>query len=156
MWSLEDLGNVGEVVGGLAVVISVLYLAVQIRQSSRIARFDAHRSLSVSMSSIIGDVARNPELYRVWKAVIDEPETASYDDRERFGMLLYQVFTTFSDAYRFADIDNDLATRYEIYIDQYLKMPAVQSWWSRQGNNFPERFRHIINERLAEHAAADG
>lgn len=130
-------------------MVSVLYLAVQIRQSSRIAKFDAHRSLSVAMSSIMADVARNPELYRVWKAVIDEPETATYDDRERFGMLLYQVFTTFSDAYRFADIDHDLTKRYEVYVDQYLRMPAVRSWWSRQGDNFPARFRDLINDRLS-------
>lgn len=148
--SLADLGNLGEIVGGLGVIVSLLYLAAQIRQSSRLAKFDAHRSLSVAMSSIIADVARSPELYRVWKAVVDEPESATYDDRERFGMLLYQVFTTFSDAYRFADIDPDLAARYEVYVDQYLRMPAVQGWWARQGNNFPERFQALINQRLED------
>ena len=44
MLTLEDLGNLGEIAGGLAVMISVLYLAVQIRQSSQIARFEAHRA----------------------------------------------------------------------------------------------------------------
>ncbi len=34
---VEALGNVGEFIGGIAVVITIAYLAVQIRRSSRIA-----------------------------------------------------------------------------------------------------------------------
>ena len=147
--TLADLGNIGEIVGGLAVMVSVLYLAVQIRQSSRISKFEAHRSLSVSMTSIINDVARDPEMYRIWKAAVDTPDEASYDDRERFGMILYQAFTAFSDADRFADIDSDLVERYHAYLDRYLRMPVVLDWWSRQGQYFPEHFRRRVEKRLA-------
>lgn len=152
MLTLEDLGNLGEIVGGLAVMISVLYLAVQIRQSSQIARFEAHRALSIAMGSIINDVARDPEMYRIWKVAVDTPEQATYDDRERFGMLLYQVFTTFSDADRFTDIDSELTTRYNMYLSRYLEMEVVRDWWSRQGQYFPSRFRQRINDLLAARA----
>ena len=33
--SLEDLGNIGEFVAAVAVVVSLIYLAVQIRQNTR-------------------------------------------------------------------------------------------------------------------------
>ncbi len=32
--TLEDLGNLGEIIGAIAVVISLVYLAVQIRQNT--------------------------------------------------------------------------------------------------------------------------
>ena len=153
MLTLEDLGNLGEIAGGLAVMISVLYLAVQIRQSSQIARFEAHRALSVAMGSIISDVARDPEMYRIWKVAVDTPEEATYDDKERFGMLLYQVFTTFSDADRFTDIDSELTARYNLYLNRYLEMAVVRDWWSRQGEYFPPEFRGRIDARLAARSA---
>ena len=36
--TLDDWGNLGEVIGSIAVVLSLLYLAAQIRQNSRLAR----------------------------------------------------------------------------------------------------------------------
>lgn len=39
---LETLGNVGDFVGGLAVIVSLLYLAVQIRQNTRAVRSSSY------------------------------------------------------------------------------------------------------------------
>ncbi len=33
--TLQDLGSLGELVGGIAVVVSVVYLAIQIRHNTR-------------------------------------------------------------------------------------------------------------------------
>ncbi|MDX1516582.1 MAG: hypothetical protein R3288_07070 [Woeseiaceae bacterium] len=146
--TLNDLGNIGELVGGLAVVVSLLYLAVQIRHSGKIARFDAHRSLSHGMASWLGNIASDPELYRVWTIMTNNPSAATEDDRERFGMLLYQAFTTFSDAERFAQMDPDLETRFRSYLDRLLRYEAVQGWWSRQGPHYAPRFQKFVGARL--------
>ena len=42
--SLEALGNIGEFVGALAVVISLLYLAAQMRQNSPLVRASTYQS----------------------------------------------------------------------------------------------------------------
>ncbi len=36
--TLEGLGNVGELIGGLAVIVSLVYLAIQVRQGARTTR----------------------------------------------------------------------------------------------------------------------
>lgn len=148
--TLSDLGNIGELASGIAVVVSLLYLAVQIRHGSQISRFEAHRALSHEMASILGNIAADPELYRIWKVLTDSPDEASYDQRERFGMLLYQIFTTFSDAERFARIDSDLEYRYQAYLDRFLGYEAVQAWWSRQGEHYPDPFRSMVDARIGE------
>lgn len=40
--TIQDLANIGEVVGGFGVVISLLYLAVQIRQNTRAIRSSSY------------------------------------------------------------------------------------------------------------------
>lgn len=147
--TLNDLGNIGELVGGVAVVISLLYLAVQIRHSSQISKFDAHRSLSNDMASILGNIATDPDLYRIWDIMTNHPDRANEHDRERFGMLLYQVFTTFSDAERFHNMDPDLQVRYQQYMDRFLGFEAVRGWWSRQGMHYPQDFRDKVESRIA-------
>lgn len=148
--TLNDLGNIGELLGGIAVVISLLYLAVQIRHSSQISRFDAHRSLSHDMASILGNIASDPDLYRIWNVMTNHPDRATDEERERFGMLLYQIFTTFSDAERFGRIDRDLQTRYRQYLDRFLRFEAVRGWWSRQGGHYSGPFRTLVEKRLRE------
>lgn len=152
--TLDDLGNIGELVGGLAVVISLLYLAVQIKHSSQISRFEAHRVLSNDMTSVFGNIAADPELYRIWSVMTNHPERATDDQRERFGMMLYQIFTTFSDAERFGQLDKQLKFRYQRYLDGFLKFKAVQDWWSRQGENYMEPFRSMVGARILELIAA--
>ena len=157
--SLSDLGNLGEIIGGIAVVISVIYLATQIRHSSRIARFQAHRSLSQSMSEIMADLARDQELHRVWKQMLDDPDHASDADRERFGLMMYRAFSNFSDADRFVEIDASLRSRFLLFMERLLGFPAVRGWWARQRTSFNEPFRSKIDEYIASHypePTADG
>lgn len=152
--SLDDLGNLGEIIGGLAVVVSLVYLATQIRHTGRIARFEAHRSLSLAMSEIMADLARDPELYRIWNQMINDPENATKADQERFGLLMYRTFANFNDADRFVDIDAGLRERYDIFMHRLLGFPAARDWWTRQRISFAEPFRSKIDNYIASNYPA--
>ena len=43
--SLEDLGNLGEFVGAIGVVVSLVYLAYQIRQNTAAVRASTHQAM---------------------------------------------------------------------------------------------------------------
>ena len=60
--TLDDLGNLGELVGALAVIVSVAYLAIQIRQNTRSLRASAFHNLSNSVANFLGTVAHDSEL----------------------------------------------------------------------------------------------
>ena len=49
--SLEALGNIGDFVGGVAVVVTLLYLAVQIRQNTRQVRQSVELARAASVKS---------------------------------------------------------------------------------------------------------
>ena len=40
--SIQELGNLGELAGGVAVVVSLLYVALQIRQNTQTIRASNH------------------------------------------------------------------------------------------------------------------
>ena len=42
--SIQDLGSLGELVGAAAVVVSIIYLAVQIKQNSRLVRSSGYQT----------------------------------------------------------------------------------------------------------------
>jgi hypothetical protein len=71
--TLEDLANFGEVIGSVAVVISVVYLAIQIRQNStqinensRIARLLMQENFVIGQEAFCRMVLENENVHRIW------------------------------------------------------------------------------------------
>ena len=150
--TIQDLGSIGELVAGIATVITLAYLAVQIRHSNRIARLNAIQAVGESVTGITAEVARDPEFFRVWRAVFDSSADASDEDRERVAFILHQVFVAFANADRFGD--PSLRRLVRPVHDKYLRAPFVQEWWARQRGAYDEPFRSTIDVRLKELASA--
>jgi len=65
--TLQDLGAIGELVGGLAVVLSLVYVAFQVRQNSRQIEQNS-RHLEASMYFASGDA-----FARWWSLLVQRP-----------------------------------------------------------------------------------
>ncbi len=59
---LEDLGNLGDFVGGIAVIATLLYLAMQVRQNTRSLRSAAMDSNATQFAKRQMALARDPDL----------------------------------------------------------------------------------------------
>jgi len=88
------------------------------------------------------------ELQRIWLAVTTGSEEPSDEDRERLGRFLFRYFGQMSLAYSFAEIDPDIRTRYEPLLLRFLRVTAVQGWWSRQREFIAEPFRGEVDSLL--------
>ena len=143
--TLQDLGAIGELIGGIGVIVSLLYLARQIRDSSRIERLNARYAVSQALLSAFSRIDEDPELHRVWVAARDRGEELDDEDRERLGRFLYQYFVQLSLAYGFSEIDPEIRARYEPNLVRFLRAAEVRSWWSRQREFFAEPFRSEVD-----------
>ena len=82
--SLEDLGSIGEVLGGLAVLVSLVYLALQIRQNTTSVRAAASASVAESLSRVTEILSVEPELGRIWTQGLADYDSLDSDARTRF------------------------------------------------------------------------
>ena len=67
----EAIGAIGEIVGAVAVVLTVGYLAVQIRQNTRSVRAATHHSSMRGASEIQNMFAQSEDLAHPPRAVFD-------------------------------------------------------------------------------------
>lgn len=146
--TFQELGGIGEFIGGIGVIVSLLYLARQIRDSSRIERLNARHSVSQSLSNALSRLDDDPELHRIWLAVRDRGEELNDEDRERLGRFLYRYFAQLSLAHGYSEIDPEIRARYEPLLVRFLQVPAVQGWWSRQREFIAEPFRSEVDALL--------
>ena len=88
---LEDLGNIGDFLGGIGVVITLAYLATQIRANTRSVRSASLDSISTSISEFIDKTAQDPALTKLWFDGLSGTVELSENDDRRFTLLLISL-----------------------------------------------------------------
>ena len=133
----EAFGAIGEFLGAVAVVGSMVYLAIQIRQARQMFATGAQQQIGDAFQQLLRDIWSNPEVHRIWHIATTKPDDLTDTERERFGMLLYSMFVEFSNVLQVSKIDPTILDVYGPFIDRMLRFPAVFSWWKRQSSTFP-------------------
>src|SRR5438270_11310492 len=79
----EAISAVSQLVGSLAVVVSVLYLAVQLRSSTRVARVAAMDAAAAAVRDVTKPFMDDAELGRVWRTGLEKRHARSPEDQAR-------------------------------------------------------------------------
>jgi len=74
----EAVGATGEVVGAAAVILTLAFLAFQIRSNTRAIQASAQYDIQVRLSDISFEIGYNPERSALWSKILDE--TLSEED----------------------------------------------------------------------------
>ena len=85
---LEDLGNLGDFLGGLAVIITLAYLTLQVRQNTASAEAAAIQTASHSFADAVESFARDPEILRIYTASVQDFDSLGPEDRQRFAAIM--------------------------------------------------------------------
>ena len=88
---LENLGNIGDFIGGLAVVVTLIYLAHQIRQNTASVQAATVQSAAQANAELMDRFGSNPELLKFYLAGVRDFESLSPDDRARFASVMGSI-----------------------------------------------------------------
>ena len=87
----DAIGAVGEIVGALAVVISIVYLALQIRQNSRLVRSSGYQTAVQTANHFLESLSSNPETLKVFQTAQESYADLSDDDQVLARTLFLQL-----------------------------------------------------------------
>lgn len=86
--TLSDLGNIGGFISGIAVAISLIYLAIQMRQSSKIARASLRQALAENQFAQLTLRATDPVIRRAYRKASNSEELT---EDEADALLTYAI-----------------------------------------------------------------
>jgi hypothetical protein len=86
--TLSDLGNLGQFISSIVVIITLIYLAIQLRQSSKIARASLRQSLAENQFAQITLRATDPVIRKAFRKASDSEELTQ---DEADALLAYAV-----------------------------------------------------------------
>ena len=145
----EAIGAIGQIVGALAVVISLIYLAVAVRSSVRATRLASERSLVQMLIQFTQQLAEHPHLSELFYRGIHDFESLEGAERMRFSTIIIQLFRLYEETY-YGQSEGHVATRIwrqaEAPLRDFSGYPGVQAWWRSRSHWFVEDFANLVNQ----------
>jgi hypothetical protein len=156
--TLQDLGSIGELLGAIGVILSLVYLAVQIRQNTNALRASSNHSLNDAFSGFLTLLVENERASDILSRGAENLESLDAKDCDTFYSLLGLLFNHFENChlhYRKGLLDPDQWARWRIAIGWYAGLPGVSVWWQNRGGIFSPQFREFVSEERRSRGATD-
>lgn len=146
------IGAVGEILGAIAVVATLIYLTVQLKQNSLQIRLSSSQTAANNYSGRIIEVLSDPELLSLWRSGLRSFLDLTLDEQARFHatMLGFQTtFTTNRQLYAEGVISESLFRGWADDWVRILKCPGAAEWWELFGN-FDAEQRTYVEKLVSE------
>ena len=140
--NIMELGAIGELVGGIAVVVTLLYLAVQVRQGTVQARQDAVVSAAKQFPIQLCTLTESAENVDLLRNGLRDFDSLPPNEAARFNSLLLGLFSAFAsvvDVHRAGLVPIDEFKATEGNFVRFIKTPGGRQWWDQTKGIYPER-----------------
>lgn len=149
-WDAVDA--ISQVVGTLMIGITLVYLAVQVRQNTIALRSSAFLAISQSMVSTMEVWGTQPDVAPLLRRAEAGLDGLSPDDRVRFGFLMMMAFRraeTIIVQRHLGLIDESLTEGFERSALSVLHSRGARQWWAASRNAFSGLFAAWVDENLS-------
>ena len=150
--SLEDLGNIGEFVAAVAVVVSLIYLAVQIRQNTATVRASTHHSIVREGRELHTLVVPNDTVAHIVFAGLQDWSDLSPEDQFRLHLVMRSFFAFYEDTYlqmRKKVLDIEAWQSRRTMLIELLDQPGARRWWNRHYGEYSTAFQEEVQKLLS-------
>jgi len=97
--TLSELGNIGECISSIAVIISLVYLAVQIGRNTETERTSTHQSVVSDFGALNVTMSSKPALSFLFVNAMDNSGDLDSDEKGRVSQLFFAIFHFFENMY---------------------------------------------------------
>jgi len=144
-WDL--LGSIAEVIGGIGVILSLIYLSIQIKGSNRIASANSRQSMSEFAMNISKFRAEHADRY----AKIDSSDALSEGDKifqfwSHMQMLVYGE--THFHQYQLGLMPEAHWIGFSSWLENYVESNGFSEFWNEEASSFSEDYRSWIDKVL--------
>jgi hypothetical protein len=160
--NLETLGNIGDFVGGIAVIVTLAYLAVQMRLNTKAIQHSNTRQAAAAQSNALQLAVGSEEQASLSLKGFRSLSELTDVERYRFdlGLLIWlqAVEQAFAD-HRDGIFPYDSLLPYINAVAGFLNTPGGSAWWNQRKTWFTVSFREEVDTILSNASAeslADG
>jgi hypothetical protein len=150
----EAIGAIGELLGSAVVFISLVYLAVQVRQNTRAIRSDTHQQWVTMNSAQNLLFPQSTEFATVFVKALNNPDQLTDVEQIQVHALVLNVMNTIEALYfqtMNGAIDNEFLESRQSSFLGFFRIKLVQEWWEQNSSReLDARFIEYIDRIRSE------
>jgi hypothetical protein len=149
----EAAGAIGEIIGALAVFLTLIYLALQIRQNTKAVQASAVDASISKVTSVRQSMYENAEIAEIYIAGLANPDDLDELSRTRFRLLMHNILMAISNIYsqtNFAGLSSSMWESQLVLLRRVVTTPGGQWFWKEYQLEFDETFRGQIEAILQD------
>lgn len=140
-------GAIGELIGAAAVVATLIYLSLQVRQNSAAIRSSTRSDIAKEQTALNFFMAQNPDLSLAAYAYLggDEVDQKSKIAAEQLLAGGLRAFENQYFAYLEGNFTESVWLGYRSNVEWAVRQPRFPEFWADRGKLFSAEFRDFVN-----------
>jgi hypothetical protein len=150
----DALSAVADVIGVVLVVVSLIYLAIQVRQSNQMALAESERELLENWANAVAGISHDDRTTDIFLRGLDDFESLSNLEKTRFSVIMQRLINTYISAVRMdakSLVDSKEVNIFGDICFALILTPGGRQWWDITGPYFT--VHEQFNERIDREGA---
>ena len=146
--TIQEWGAIGELIGGIAIIISLIYVGIQIKHSTRATEAAATQSFAEVDNAVVGLINLSNELADVLHRGAKGLSELVGGDIIRFMAFHDQLFTTYQAGYvqwKANTLDERLWATFKHTFVSLLQQPGQMEWWKLRRHWYDGEFADYVD-----------
>jgi len=149
----DAIGAIGEVLGAGAVVVSLVYVGIQIRQNTAEMRNVSTQTFIAHRSDANFYIANNTELAKLMSTAGQDYEQLDPHQQFQFKAYCFAFYNQFDFAFhqfRSGRLEEKFWRRMESEIPATFALPGVAAWWEQDKVRYTPEFVEFVESQIKE------
>jgi hypothetical protein len=150
---LSEAASWAEIVSALGIVISLIYVGIQVTDNTSAIRSETASNASTEFIDWYKHVSDDPELMDVWLRGVTSPETLDEQQSLRFVFLLHIVMLQFQNNYYLVEegtLDKKMLSAINNTLATIRGTPGFELYWSLRRELFYPEYQSFVEQLMFE------
>lgn len=151
--TIQQLGNLGEFLAAIATLATLIYLALQIRRNTAIARATGTSEHTAALNQLNYVLSQNPELCNLYFDGLADPGAISEPDVARFDMMIGSYLACLMQTYHLfteGALGKGIWTHQLQQLKWLIRHPGFKDHWFRWERPSDVPFNTLVAELLEQ------
>lgn len=149
--TLADLSDLSQALGAVAVIASLVFVGIQVRQNSAITRAQVHQQISDTFTVYLETMANHSNIIAGGASSRAGMNRLSDEELLQFSFLMAGLFKIWENAfyqYKSGFLDERNWQSNVKWMLTWYHMPGVQTWWRVRKDLFANEFQVFIESSV--------
>ena len=156
--TLEQASYLAEIIGVVVVVISIIYLAIQVKQNTRSMRIQTVHDISSSFKAAQASIAHDKDLADVYHRGVFNYDQLEPLEQLRFNLLVTSIVRVLDELlFQHAEgaVDESMWRGYKTLLEDVFRYPGYQAIWNIRKQQYSKKFQQHIDHFIENTSLRD-